>query len=394
MNNEIFKEFPIEQYKHRYKVSNLGKIWSNAKKDYLKTSFTNENEIFFVNKIKSKQTEQFRVDMIVATSFFLGKNENLYLEHIDEDKTNNKVSNLRWIDVIDYLKNKYDCNWKQIKDYDKYYISTDGSVWSAYSEFIIKQQIVSGYYSVNIGYPNQLFKHIHRLVGINFIENPNNLPVINHKDGNKFNNNLSNHEWVTYLENNLHSINVLKNKPTKNNINPKTDIPSGKEIESLPNYLITKEGYVYSKHSKRYLKNHLNNNGYYRVYLTTSKNESKCFYTHKLVALAYLTKPNDNKIQVNHKNLNRTDNRLENLEWVSISENNKHSIENNPRQYAHLQKKVVCLDKDTNEIIKIYNGIKEASRERGANSGSIVKVCKGIRVTAGNYKWKYYENSV
>ena len=70
MNNEIFKEFPIEQYKHRYKVSNLGKIWSNAKKDYLKTSFTNENEIFFVNKIKSKQTEQFRVDMIVATSFF------------------------------------------------------------------------------------------------------------------------------------------------------------------------------------------------------------------------------------------------------------------------------------------------------------------------------------
>ena len=97
---------------------------------------------------------------------------------------------------------------------------------------------------------------------------------------------------------------------------------------------------------------------------------------------------------MNHKNLNRTDNRLENLEWVSISENNKHSIENNPRQYAHLQKKVVCLDKDTNEIIKIYNGIKEASRERGANSGSIVKVCKGIRVTAGNYKWKYYENSV
>jgi len=387
MNTEIFKEFPIEQYKDRYKVSNLGKIWSNNKKGYLKSSFTNKNEIIFVNKNGSKNTEQFRVDMIIATSF-LGKSEGLYLEHIDDDRKNNKVTNLRWINIEEYLKNKYGCDWRKIKERDNYYISTSGIVWSSYSKELIKQQIISGYYSVNIGYPEQLFKHVHRLVGIAFIENENNYPVINHKDGNKFNNNLSNLEWVTYLENNIHAINVLKSKPIKNHINPKTDIPNGKEIDSLPNYLITKEGQVYSKISKRFLKNQINDNGYYRVYISNNY-----FYIHKLVALAYLPIPNKYQNQVNHKNLNRLDNRVENLEWMSSSENIKHSLENNPDQYKHLQKKVVCLNKDTNEIIKIYDGIKEASRKTGVNSGSIVKVCKGIRITAGYYKWKYYEEN-
>lgn len=73
-------------------------------------------------------------------------------------------------------------------------------------------------------------------------------------------------------------------------------------------------------------------------------------------------------------------------------ENVKHSIENNPGQYKHLQKQVEQRHVHTNEIIKIFNGIKEASRETGANSGSIVKVCKGIRQTAGGYKWKYVDN--
>lgn len=67
MIKEEFKEFPIEEFKNRFKVSNKGKIWSNHKKNYLKTIFSNGNEIFFVNK--NKKSIQFRIDNIIAISF-------------------------------------------------------------------------------------------------------------------------------------------------------------------------------------------------------------------------------------------------------------------------------------------------------------------------------------
>lgn len=383
MNIEILKKFPNKEYEDGYKVSNKGKIWSNRAKKYLKTSFTKNNEIFFISR--DSKSYQFRVDIIVATSF-LGTSD-LYLEHIDGDKKNNNVSNLRWVSTQDFLKSKYGYEWKEISGYDKYYISSNGQVWSSYSDDITSQRVHVGYQSVNIGYPNQKFIHIHRLVAIMFLNNDSNLPIVNHKDGDKLNNNLSNLEWVTVLQNNLHSINVLNNRPKNNQLNIKTDTPDGVEIDIFIGYIITKHGQVYSIKYKRFLKPSLNDNGYYRV---STKNKN--YYIHRLVAFAFLNSPDDNsQTQVNHKNLNKLDNRADNLEWMSPSENNKHSVEFNPDQYKHLQKKVACLNKDTNEIIQIYNGIKEASRLTEVNSGSIVKVCKNVRPTAGNYKWKYVE---
>ena len=52
----------------------------------------------------------------------------------------------------------------------------------------------------------------HRMTAIAFIPNPDNKPFVNHKDGNKSNNHVSNLEWVTKQENELHSVRVLGNK--------------------------------------------------------------------------------------------------------------------------------------------------------------------------------------
>ena len=53
-------------------------------------------------------------------------------------------------------------------------------------------------------------KHIHRLIATHFIPNPNNLPQVNHIDGNKLNNSIDNLEWVSASENSIHARDVLK----------------------------------------------------------------------------------------------------------------------------------------------------------------------------------------
>lgn len=387
MELEQFKDFPIEEYKSRYKVSSRGRIWSNRKQAYLKTLMSNGYTNISINVNNSQTAKQLRVDIIIATTF-LG-NSDLYLEHLDGDNTNNNLSNLRWIEFSDYLNNKYESTWKPVGGYEKYYISTKGHVWSSYSEDMIKQQIVSGYKSVNIGYPKQLFKHIHRLVAMTFIDNKHNYPVVNHKDGNKMNNSVDNLEWMTYSQNCNHALDNFKRKPYvkgENCEHPSFSI----ELDWLLGYLIVEDGNVYSQIRNRYLKLQKNDNGYYRIHCKVG-NKYRLLYVHRLVGEAYLDKPLPKQTQVNHKNMDRLDNRFENLEWVTPSENNQHSVDNNPKQYKHLQKKVARLDKDSGEIIDTFNGLKEASRITKINSGSICKVCKGVHLTAGGYKWKYID---
>ncbi|UGO47908.1 HNH endonuclease [Bacillus phage vB_BanS_Skywalker] len=98
---------------------------------------------------------------------------------------------------------------KQIKGYEgKYSVSKDGNVYSEKSKKFLKQQINHrGYSCVNLydKYGKMKTHTVHRLVALAFISNPENKPEINHRDGNKQNNDSDNLEWSTRSENMIHA---------------------------------------------------------------------------------------------------------------------------------------------------------------------------------------------
>lgn len=74
----------------------------------------------------------------------------------------------------------------------------------------------AGYMRVGLFVNNKRITYsVHRLVALAFIKNPDNLPQVNHIDGNKSNNNISNLAWCSASENQKHSCRVLGNKPIK-----------------------------------------------------------------------------------------------------------------------------------------------------------------------------------
>ncbi len=122
-----------------------------------------------------------------------------------------------WKDIPEYNGCYQVSNLGRIKNVERTYTFYNQLVKMKTKRFVkehIYNQYITkgGYVKVIIRKKNLL---VHRLVAQAFIPNPNNLPQVNHKDGNKQNNCVDNLEWCTASENQKHSYNVLKNKPGK-----------------------------------------------------------------------------------------------------------------------------------------------------------------------------------
>lgn len=146
------------------------------------------------------------------------------------------------------------------------------------------------------------------------------------------------------------------------------------------NYQIDETGKLYNLKTKKFLKGSINKLGYL-VYRVSLGGFSKDLYAHRMVAETFIQKP-FGKDCVNHKDGNKLNNSILNLEWVTKKENNIHAIENN---LNILNKKVFCFDKKKT-LICVYESLESAHFLTGIainsiadNASAISKpLCKGF----------------
>lgn len=338
--------------------------------------------------------------------------------------------------------------WKTCTDYDMYEVSNLGKVRNKNTERVLKQATRGGYKYVGLMLNSKIMSHsVHRLVAKEFIENPENKPQVNHIDKNKSNNIVSNLEWTTAKENNVHrTIGVIQT--TNQNIrvwridkNTNEKLQMYNSLEEAGQWLVDNNhsncfhtartnissvvrgvyksscGFKWMKNEQENLENEgwrniiINNQTYENYFISNmgrfknSKgiimenykphhsgyihlrvNKEK-YLLHRLVAFAFLENP-ENKPLVNHIDGNKTNNCLNNLEWCTVLENNQHTINTGLKQFHKRRIGQYTLE---GEFIKEFNSIIDAMNETKIQS--IKKVLYKKQKTAGGFIWKYLDEN-
>lgn len=135
------------------------------------------------------------------------------------------------------------------------------------------------------------------------------------------------------------------------------------------------------------LKKQLQKNGYEYVNLYKDTKIIKEL-VHRLVAITFLENKNGN-YYINHKDNNKSNNKIYNLEWCTQSYNIKYAYDCGNKIAPHM-KKIYKLDIDE-KILNTFESMQQAERETGIKAANISKCCRNLRNKAGGFKWKYVD---
>lgn len=294
--------------------------------------------------------------------------------------------------------------WENVAGYDgKYRVSTFGRVASlATGEYCLRKPAnMSGYLYVTL-FRNGKGKRcaVHRLVAEAFLPNPNNLPVVNHKDRNPQNCRLDNLEWTTNSDNIRHAYQTESKVTTPARLAyealmscyPRdiTDL-DGEEWRDIAGYegLYQESNYgrTRSFHNGkiRILKPLHSVHGYLKVNLHKDGLQM-AHYVHKLVAETFIPNPL-NLPEVNHIFGNKFDCSADNLEWCTPSQNIQHAFKTGIHKIVKGEKcpHAKISDADREYIRKVYIpydkefGMSALARKFGVAHPSIWKIIHGRR---------------
>lgn len=180
-----------------------------------------------------------------------------------------------------------------------------------------------------------------------------------------------------------------------------------REIEEYPNYMVSNFGNVKSLKTNKILKQYKNNSGYLTIQLCKN-GMVKGFLVHRLVAQAFLPNPN-NLPEVNHKDENKTNNIVSNLEycdhkynsnWGTIKERMSETHKGMKLTEEHKRKigekltngrrskTVIQYDLNGN-FIREFPSTNEIQRQLGYSQGHISKCCNGKLKQIYGFKWQF-----
>jgi hypothetical protein len=326
--------------------------------------------------------------------------------------------------------------WKSVSHLHE--ISTSGVLRDKITKQEMKgNQIIKGKSYPRFGFYDEKAKKcktvaIHRLVATAFIPNPLNLPFVNHIDGDMTNANVFNLEWIDRKHNSLHAVHVLGKKVKGFDItriddqgnrinypsiaalqreNPnivyESFVKACKNKERYAGYMWEKEDSLFEFYEQQEGEKELpipfiqgfNVTTFGRVYNTKTKVVRKpliasgsgyhcvgirgqTYLVHRLICQVFFPEGNvDGKMVVNHKDGNKLNNRLENLEWATRSQNNKHAL-----QTGLISTKSIAAYNDEG-IIAVFPYTNVLTREIGMNT-DIGSACKKGATCLG-HKWKH-----
>lgn len=368
-----------------------------------------------VNFTINKRNKGRSIGKIVAQLFIENPEGYDKVTHINGDKTDNRVENLRWISDSENSKNVWELRRKNgttsnpgnkkgkvveniVENYEDYNLEEDeklividdetipyavrkdGRIRNIKTNNELKGSILHSYRYINFRYDGKnKNKAVHRIIAEAFIPNPDNLPVVDHIDGDRLNNTIENLRWAT------HSENMLNRHPDKT-----PEKPSFEEVVYTQEELDNEE---WKEHTSGLTVSNLGRVRGKKGHLLDGSKED-CGYMkysgvlgHILVWEAF-NGEKERDMDINHINGNKHDNRLSNLEQVTHRENmQKAADETNAWGFRK-----VGEYNDDGELLRTFNNASDAARQIGILPGSMRNTIRRNGKCFNGLSYRYIED--